>query len=130
MILLDTSMVIAALSGKRTTLPALQHAFLQGERVLVCTLVLYEWMRGPRTVQEIGDQERLFPSEQALPFGVQESVLAADIYRAVKRARSREMDIAIAATAIRHKARLWTLNPADFADIPGLSLYSGFSGHL
>jgi predicted nucleic acid-binding protein len=32
------------------------------------------------------------------------------------------MDIAIAATAIAHGAGLWTLNPNDFAAIPGLKL--------
>lgn len=32
------------------------------------------------------------------------------------------MDIAIAACAIVRDAELWTLNPADFRDIPGLRL--------
>jgi predicted nucleic acid-binding protein len=41
----------------------------------------------------------------------------------VKRPRQRQADLAIAACAIRHGASLWTLNPADFADVPGLSLY-------
>ena len=40
---------------------------------------------------------------------------------------SREIDIAIAACAIRHEAALWTLNTADFADIPGLRLYQAKS---
>jgi predicted nucleic acid-binding protein len=33
------------------------------------------------------------------------------------------MDLAIAACAIAREAELWTLNPADFEDIPGLRLY-------
>jgi predicted nucleic acid-binding protein len=32
------------------------------------------------------------------------------------------MDLAIAACAIRREAELWTLNGADFKDIPGLRL--------
>jgi predicted nucleic acid-binding protein len=44
------------------------------------------------------------------------------ICRSVRRARSREIDIAIAACTICHQTELWTLNPADFADIPGLRL--------
>jgi predicted nucleic acid-binding protein len=45
------------------------------------------------------------------------------LYRVVKRARGRDMDIAIAACALEHGAHLSTLNPADFKDMPGLKLY-------
>jgi len=41
---------------------------------------------------------------------------------AVKSPRNREIDIAIAATAISHDATLWTLNARDFSDVPGLQL--------
>jgi predicted nucleic acid-binding protein len=34
------------------------------------------------------------------------------------------MDIAIAACALERGARLWTLNPDDFRDLPGLELYT------
>jgi predicted nucleic acid-binding protein len=40
----------------------------------------------------------------------------------VRRPRGREIDLAIAATAIVHDAALWTLNPRDFADVPRLRL--------
>jgi predicted nucleic acid-binding protein len=33
------------------------------------------------------------------------------------------MNIAIAACAIEHGAHLWTLNPADFRDLPGVELF-------
>jgi predicted nucleic acid-binding protein len=33
------------------------------------------------------------------------------------------VDLAIAASALTHGARLWTLNAADFRDIPDLELY-------
>lgn len=33
------------------------------------------------------------------------------------------MDIAIAACALEHGAHVWTLNPDDFRDMPGLKLY-------
>jgi predicted nucleic acid-binding protein len=64
----------------------------------------------------------IFPTEFAIPFGVDEARLTADLYRAVGRARGRKFDLAIAACAIVREAELWTLNLADFQDIPGLRL--------
>ncbi len=49
--------------------------------------------------------------------------MAADLYRAVSRARPREFDFGVAACAMTSGAALWTLNPQDFRDIPGLSLF-------
>jgi predicted nucleic acid-binding protein len=94
----------------------------QGERMGISTLVLYEWLRGPRLPQEIALQEVLFPSEAALPFEAADARISAELYRSAPRARSREIDLAIAACAIRHEAELWTLNRADFAGIPKLRL--------
>jgi predicted nucleic acid-binding protein len=68
-------------------------------------------------------QEEFFPSHQAIRYGAEEAVISAGIYRQLPRARSREFDLAIAACAITQGARLWTLNLADFADIPGLQLF-------
>jgi predicted nucleic acid-binding protein len=102
----------------------LRSAIHDGERVLLPSLVLYEWLRGPRVPQDLAAQESLFPSDAAIPFGWQESALSAKLYRSVRRARGREADLAIAACAITHEAQLWTLNTADFKDIPGLRLYS------
>ena len=93
-----------------------------GEELLISSLVLYEWLRGPRTSIELLDRERLFPDAKIVRFGAAEASRAAEIYRRVPRGRSREIDIAIAATAIVHDAPLWTLNPADFEDVPGLKL--------
>jgi len=94
----------------------------QGMHMLVPTIVLYEWLRGARTVRELKDQEDLFPSRLAEPFLVADATLAARLYRKANRARHREIDLAIAACAITREAELWTLNPRDFEDIPDLSL--------
>jgi len=40
----------------------------------------------------------------------------------VARPRGRELDLAVAASAMVHGAAIWTLNPGDFRDIPGLRL--------
>jgi predicted nucleic acid-binding protein len=94
----------------------------KGERLLVPSLVMYEWLRGPRAPVEIEAQEALFPSESATVFGAREAELSAELYRSVKRPRGREVDLAIAACAIVRGAELWTLNRSDFTDIPRLRL--------
>ena len=87
-------------------------------------IVLYEWWRGPRTASELAVQEDLLPSEDCFPFDHQAAYVAADLYRRLGRPRSRQFDLAIAATALTVGGRLWTLNPSDFDDIPGLELES------
>jgi predicted nucleic acid-binding protein len=121
-ILLDTSVLIDCLTGQRRSLPGLRRVFDEGQRVGICTVVLYEWLRGPRSSEELATQEFLFPSSAALPYEPEDAKLSAKIYRSVKRARGREADLVIAACAIRWEAELWTLNVADFSDVPGLRL--------
>jgi len=119
---LDTSVLVDALTGARRSAPGLRHFIEQGERLQVSAVVLYEWLRGPRQPDELEAQELLFPRSATVGFGAAEAVRAAQLYAAVKRARGREIDLAIAACAIVHGASLWTLNRDDFADIPGLTL--------
>lgn len=122
MILLDTCVLIDALTGPRRSEAALREAFSEGERVSVATIVLYEWWRGPRTRQELEAQEALFPSESAVAFGPLEARRAAEIYRSAKSPRGREVDFAVAACALTWDATLWTLNVRDFSDIKGLTV--------
>jgi predicted nucleic acid-binding protein len=122
MIHLDTSALIAALSGPRSHVLMLRRFVSDGERLGVSSIVLYEWWRGPRNDEELNAQEALLPARSAVQFGVAEAALAASIYRRLKRPRHREIDVAVAACAIVQNAALWTLNPRDFADIPGLEL--------
>ena len=65
----------------------------------------------------------LLPREAAVPFGPEEAAWAARLYSEIARARGREIDLAIAAGALVHHARLWTLNVEDFKDIPGLEMF-------
>jgi predicted nucleic acid-binding protein len=121
--LLDTSVLIGALAGTKPLAPILQAVIASGERLALCAPVLYEWLRGPRTDRERATQEELFPSDAAWPFGAAEAFIAAGLYQRVRRARQRDLDLAIAACALARGTRLWTLNVADFADVPDLSLY-------
>ena len=123
MIHLDTSLLVDALTGPRRSAGDLRRALQDGERLSVSALVLYEWLRGPRVESELSDQEALFPSAEAIPFGPREADLAADLYLTVSRPRRREFDLAVAACALASEAALWTLNPKDFSDIPVLALF-------
>ncbi len=122
MILIDTSALIDCLTGPSRSLAKLREIVASGEEIGISSLVLYEWLRGPRTQEELTDQEAILPSERQWGFTGVEAAKAAELYRRLHRARGREIDLAIAATAIARDARLWTLNPEDFRDIQGLEL--------
>jgi predicted nucleic acid-binding protein len=119
---LDTSALIDALTGPRRSLQTLIDLAEEGHRMTVSAIVLYEWQRGPRVREELAAQEELFPSEQAVAFGSEEAAAAARLYKQVVRPRGREIDLAVAASALVAGATLWTLNRSDFRDIPQLRL--------
>lgn len=118
----DTSALVDALTGPRRSLAALIALTDQGHRLMLSTIVLYEWLRGPRTGVELAAQEELFSAATAVPFGAAEAVLASRLYRTVRRPRGRELDLAVAACALVAGGAVWTLNPKDFHDIPDLRL--------
>ncbi len=118
----DTSALIDALTGPRRSLDTLMTLTRDGHRLALSTIALYEWLRGPRARPELAAQEDLFPSEHAVAFGHAEAAVAARLYKGLSRARGRDIDLAVAACAMANGAALWTLNPADFRDIPGLRL--------
>jgi predicted nucleic acid-binding protein len=119
---LDTSFLVHAFSSTERRM-AVDRATEQGHILLISSLVQYEWLRGPRSVEQLALADALFPSESIAVFGPDEARVAAQLYRHVRRARARAADLAIAASAIEHGAALWTLNTGDFDDIPGLTLY-------
>ncbi|OFW07635.1 MAG: hypothetical protein A3I61_17770 [Acidobacteria bacterium RIFCSPLOWO2_02_FULL_68_18] len=122
---LDTSLLVDGFTGARKSLPAILEATAAGEVVMFSTLVLYEWLRGPRRNNEVEAVERFLAGVFLPAFGEREARIAATLYRRVTGARRRQADLAVAACALEHGASLWTLNPKDFRDIPGLTLYSG-----
>ena len=119
---IDTSALVDALTGPRRSLDTLIELAEEGHRLTLSAIVLYEWLRGPRTRAELAVQEELFPRARAVVFGAEQSALAARLYGLVKRPRGRELDLAVAACALHDGASLWTLNRADFLDIPNLDV--------
>ncbi len=119
---LDTSALVGALAGRRDAFDRLRVLIDEGHRVRLSTIVLYEWLRGPRTVTELRAQEDLFPRDRAVPFDAEAAAQAAALHARLPRPRGRDLDLAIAACALVGDASLWTLNPDDFGDVPGLRL--------
>lgn len=122
MIHLDTSALVDALVSPHRSFDRLMSFVEDGHRLGISTLVLYEWLRGPRTVAERLAQEQILPAAAAVPFDAEAAARAAEIYEAVSRPRRRQADIAIAACALVQGAALWTLNERDFADVPELEI--------
>lgn len=120
---LDTSALVGALTGPRRALPKLTAIVQEGHRIGCSTLVLVEWLRGPRTRAELSAQESILPRDGAVPFTPEEASVAARLYAQLARPRGREIDLAIAACALTQGAAFWTLNLQDFRDVPGLRLY-------
>lgn len=119
---LDTSALVGSLSDPHDSFDRLRALVDSGHRVRLSTIVLYEWLRGPRTVTELRVQEDLFPREQLVLFDAASAARAAELYSTLGRSRGRAADLAIAACALVDEAALWTLNPGDFNDVPGLKL--------
>jgi len=120
---LDTSVLVDAFTGARRSFAHVRTATSEGHVITFCAVVQYEWLRGPRTNDEDEAVRRFLGDTAVVGFGDQEAHTAAALYRRVTRARQRQAVLAVAACALEHNARLWTLNTADLTDVPGLTLY-------
>jgi uncharacterized protein with PIN domain len=88
---LDTSVLVDALTGTRRTGASFRRAAAEDERMLISTLAVYEWVRGPRTREELIDQETFFyvslqylsdmPSLCSRPISSAESALRGGVWR-------------------------------------------------
>ena len=62
----DTSALEDALTGPRRSIEALIAPADGGHRIALSSIVLYEWLRGPRVRAELMAQEDLFPADAAV----------------------------------------------------------------
>ena len=53
-------------------------------RLVLSTPVAYEWLRGERTEEELGDQKALIPLARAVTFDSACARVAADVYRSTR----------------------------------------------
>jgi predicted nucleic acid-binding protein len=72
-IVIDTSVLVDALTGLKRSGSKIRSALAEDETILLPALVLYEWLRGPRIAEELALQESLFPAKSAIPFDTEEA---------------------------------------------------------
>jgi predicted nucleic acid-binding protein len=122
---LDTSAVIA--------LPRLAGPALLPDLPLITTVTLGELSVGPLVAADPAERDRrqrvLQQAEadfEALPFDAAAArafgAVAAGLRRAGRTPAARAYDAMIAAVAVSHGLPVYTANPIDFQDIPGLEV--------
>lgn len=124
MVVLDTNIVSYIMRGH--TLAEAYRPLLTGNFLAVSFMTVAELYEGARRAawgaRRIGALEAALRMYVVLPFDIEVCRKWADV-RVARRAQPISVDDAwIAATALTHDIPLVTHNPADFLDVPGLSV--------
>ena len=122
-VLLDTSVLINFLHGKRETAALLRDITMRGFNLAVSCITVAELFAGMRPNEEAAT-EALLSTLDCLPV-TQEIARRAGNIRATQRRLGRTFapdDMMIAATSIQHGCPLITDNQKDF-DVPDLELF-------
>ena len=123
--LLDTSVVISLGQLNEADLPAYP---------VISAITLTELSAGPLVTTDAKERQRrqlvvqmTESSFDPLPFddacARRFGVVAAGLRASGRTTRARAFDALIAATALAHELPVFTGNPADFSDIPGLEIH-------
>lgn len=125
MIHFDTNALIALPHWAREGHPVISRV-LDGEPAATSTLVWYEYQIGPLAEDEAA-LTHAFLQGRIAPVTEEDAVAASVLFNAAGRRRGLKTDALIAATAIRAKAELVTLNLEDFQPFTahGLRLIAG-----
>ena len=94
----------------------------------ISAVAWYEFVRGPRTAEQLAVARSFFSEEGVIPFSEELADLAGDVFRRRGSPRRHAADIAIGVTAASAGATLLTRNVGDFSGIPKLSLERPASG--
>jgi predicted nucleic acid-binding protein len=88
--------------------------WLAAGQILAASAVAWtEFLSGPVTPLEVSRAEAVLQS-RIVPFGLQEAVLAAELFNKTGRRRGSRFDCLIAATTILAQADVATVNQTDF----------------
>ena len=114
-LLLDTTVLIDVLRGRRSTVERLQHAAGGRETLWTCAVNVDEIVRGLRPA-ETGAARLLFDGLRIAPLGREQGALAGDWRRAFAAlgVTLSQADCLVAAAAVGVGATLATGNPRDF----------------
>jgi len=113
MIHLDTNYLIGlAVQGAAAALDV-DGWLTEGETLAASAIAWAEFLNGPVTPLEISRAEAVLES-RIIPFGQADAVLAAELFNRTGRPRGSRFDCLIAATAIRERAQVATVNASDF----------------
>lgn len=120
--LLDTSIAVDHLRGRRAATDLLVRLTETGRRIGACELVRFELLAGMRPAESAG-LERFFQTLDWWPVNEEIARVAGRLARLFRRSHSGidAGDYLIAATALVLDAKLLTLNVRHFPMFPGLS---------
>ena len=119
---LDTDFLVYALSTAGPERRKLIEISNSGQSIEMSAIAWYEFMRGPRTPQQMGRARAFFQQDGIIPFSESIAAEAAEVFRRLGSPRRRAADVAIGVTAIARGATLLTRNVRDFAGISGLDV--------
>ena len=122
MIHLDTNFIIGLVSPVSPLKSRLSVWLNAGEKLATSSIAWSEFLTGPVSQQEVRDAATMIEG-RIIVFGVREAELAANLYNRTERKRVTRTDCFVAATAIRARSSLATLNQKDFAPFVAAGLH-------
>lgn len=119
---LDTDFLIFALAGAGPERRRLLELARSEAEMEMSAVAWYEFVRGPRTPEQLAVARSLFPGGGIIPLSEELAQLAGEVFRILGSPRRRAADIAIGVTSAARDALLLSRNAGDFAGISGLEV--------
>jgi tRNA(fMet)-specific endonuclease VapC len=124
-ILIDSSIIIDFFRKKNKKETILYQLFQQDQSLAISVLTYYELLCGSKTRELQRDTEKILSLFKVLDFRTDEAILAAGIYRKLKKTNQliEIIDILIAAQALGYSFKIATLNKDHFTRIPRIQIF-------